>query len=293
MQLGPLSAFVTVDGVPLAEYAIEYSADGLEATCWIPSQTEKNFCIQMMDTDASPNRLVSGRITVDGLKCGGLCLVVPRRSKSRNAVASRHSVSTSPSTRRPLRFTKQILTDDDAYLNTTISPKQGTIEVVFNLVKRQPANRPRTTWFKPDEPRMLHERSKKALGHSVQFGPEFHRTQSKYRAYNTKIIKCLAKLIFRYRPIELLQAGSFVPRERVMAPTGVDVVDLSMEVDEEDIDQAEIEKLEKQLDSFKTQLDALKKKGKKPQVKREPCDVKKEVKREEPIFTPGEVIDLT
>jgi len=35
------------------------------------------------------------------------------------------------------------------------------------------------------------------------------------------------------------------------------------------------------------------KKKKKRKVEREPSDVKKEIKSEEPIFQPGEVIDLT
>jgi hypothetical protein len=35
MQLGQFSAVITVDGLPLSEYAVEYSADGKEVTCWI------------------------------------------------------------------------------------------------------------------------------------------------------------------------------------------------------------------------------------------------------------------
>jgi hypothetical protein len=42
-----------------------------------------------------------------------------------------------------------------------------------------------------------------------------------------------------------------------------------------------------------TRLNALKKKNKGKQVKRESSNVKKEIKSEEPIFRPGEVIDLT
>jgi hypothetical protein len=43
MQLGKLSAVITVEGVPVSEYAVEYSVDGLEATCWIASQNDKVF----------------------------------------------------------------------------------------------------------------------------------------------------------------------------------------------------------------------------------------------------------
>jgi hypothetical protein len=34
---------ITVEGVPVSEYAVEYSVDGLEATCWIASQNDEVF----------------------------------------------------------------------------------------------------------------------------------------------------------------------------------------------------------------------------------------------------------
>jgi hypothetical protein len=74
-------------------------------------------------------------------------------------------------------------------------------------------------------------------------------------------------------------------------------------VDEDDGDDAEIRKLEVPLATHlatrrllplsQTRLNALKKKNKGKQVKRESSNVKKEIKSEEPIFRPGEVIDLT
>jgi hypothetical protein len=38
LQLGNLSAWITVDGKELKEYGVEISDDGKEATCWIPSK---------------------------------------------------------------------------------------------------------------------------------------------------------------------------------------------------------------------------------------------------------------
>ncbi|KAJ6561706.1 hypothetical protein B0H19DRAFT_1259354 [Mycena capillaripes] len=69
--------------------------------------------------------------------------------------------------------------------------------------------------------------------------------------------------------------------ERAATPT--DVLDLTMDVDDEDTDEAKIKELELQLQALKQ----------KKQVKREPLDVKKEIKSEKLAFTPGEVIDLT
>ncbi|KAF8176251.1 hypothetical protein K438DRAFT_82076 [Mycena galopus ATCC 62051] len=277
MQLGPLSAFVTVDDAPLPEYAVEYSADGLEATCWIPSQTDKSFCIKMNDIDISPKRTVSGRILVDGIACGGKHLTL---RGSRISTAQCDSVAISASARKHLTFGTQNLTDDDQYLDTAISPELGTIKVVFNLVK---PNAARSTSYTQSKSTVLHERSKKAIGHSVQFGPEFQKNNN--ITVRSKIIKCLATMVFRYRPIDLLRAEGIVPKERA-TPTTIDVLDLTMDLDEAETDRAEIKKLEKQ-------LDALKKKSKKSQVKREPFGVKKEVKMEKLIVTPGEIIDLT
>ena len=41
MKLGQFSAWISVDGVALTEFAMEYSPDGKEAFCWIPSEQDK------------------------------------------------------------------------------------------------------------------------------------------------------------------------------------------------------------------------------------------------------------
>ncbi|KAJ7817756.1 hypothetical protein B0H14DRAFT_1383931 [Mycena olivaceomarginata] len=213
MQLGQFSAVITVEGVPVPEYAVEYSADGLEATCWIASENDKNFRIKMKNTDASPKHTVSGRIAVDGVSCGGLHLDGATGSKI--STACRDSVATSANTRRPLTFSKQILTDDDKYLNTAISPELGTIKVVFRLVKLTGSVARR--WDRKYEPTILHERSKKAIGHSVQFGPEFQKQNRAKRS--STLIKVLGTLTFRYRPLGLLRAEGIVPTRRTRRDT--------------------------------------------------------------------------
>ncbi|KAJ7340710.1 hypothetical protein DFH08DRAFT_875083 [Mycena albidolilacea] len=290
MQLGQFSAVITVEGAPVSEYAVEYSADGLEATCWIASENDKNFRIEMKNTDASHQCSVSGRTSVDGIDCGGRLLFHRDGARgSKSTTGFRDSVATSANTRRPLAFSRQILTDDDEYLNTPISPDLGTIKVVFRLVKLHAGGEARKV--EKYEPRILHERSKKAIGHSVQFGPEYRIHVHEKR--RTTVIRTLATLVFRYRPLELLRAEGIAPPAERAAPqeraaTPSDVLDLTTDVDDEteDPEEAQIKKLQ-------LQLDTLKKKGK--QVKREHSDVKmkKEVKTEGPIFAPGEVIDLT
>lgn len=40
-HLGKFSAWVTVDGVELPQYAVEYSEGEKKAMCWIPSEAGK------------------------------------------------------------------------------------------------------------------------------------------------------------------------------------------------------------------------------------------------------------
>ncbi|KAJ6514737.1 hypothetical protein DFH09DRAFT_252825 [Mycena vulgaris] len=291
MQLGQFSASVSVDDVDLSEYAVDYSADGTQATCWIPSQNDKQFCLNFKNMDARPDYLVSCPTYVDGISCGGRYL---RSTGPHISTGIRDSVSTSADARRPLTFSTQALTDDDAYLNASISPDLGTIRVVFTNVT-PPVLEGHTRWdLGQYEPKILHERAKKSIGHSVQFGPEF-RTGSRNRLCRDRTIKELVTFVFKYRPIGLLRAEGIAPpapREEMSAPAApADIVDLSMDVDDNDADAdtknenaAEIKKLE-------ARLLMLKNKGKR--VRREPAQVKKEIKSAKPIFKPGEVIDLT
>ncbi|KAJ7683637.1 hypothetical protein B0H17DRAFT_1073664 [Mycena rosella] len=297
MQLGQFSASVSVDGVKLSEYAVEQSADGKQVTCWIPSENDKQFCVKFKNTDARKTYPVSSRVFVDGIKCGGRLLQIRRDNVSKG---SRDSVSTSADKRRPLTFSQQALTDDDAYLNAAISPDLGTIRVVFNHVNPLGTSK---RWKGREgrfQPQTLHERSKKAMGHSVQsdlfrlrathscspfpcsrFGPEFRQQN---RRCHSEHIEQLVTFVFKYRPIGLLRAEGIAPpaprQERAATPT--DILDLTMDADTDD--DTEIKQLEARLGALK---------NKKKRVKREPGEVKKEIKSEEPIFKPGEVIDLT
>ncbi|KAJ7486393.1 hypothetical protein B0H11DRAFT_1913674 [Mycena galericulata] len=285
MQLGQFSASVSVGGAALTEYAVEHSADGTEATCWIASENDKQFCVDWTDNQASASRTITGRLTLDGIFCGGQLMEI-QRSNPTFSTAFRSSVVVSELTRRPLLFSKQALTDDDEYLNASISPHLGTIRLRIIHVRITGHSPPGPLDQVKCETPILHEKSKKAVGHSVQFGAEY-QTNSLNTVTKTCLVKELVTFVFKYRPIELLQAEGIAPppvrEKRAVSPT--DVLDLTLDVDEDDEDEAKIKKLE-------AELGALKNKRKK--VKREPSDVvKKEIKSEAPIFKPGEVIDLT
>ncbi|KAJ7111889.1 hypothetical protein C8R44DRAFT_798872 [Mycena epipterygia] len=281
MKLGPIYAWISVDGVELSEFAAEISADGKEAICWIPSECDKKISVNWKHNDLPPHQTTHAEVTVDGISCGHKNMKRDRRLP-RVAYDSRDSVSTSPHTRRSLVFAKQALTDDDNVLNAAISPELGSIKVE---IRHAEPSGPTEEWRR-GKPRyntqVLHERSKKAMGHSVQFGAEFRTTNT--QCSRGKIIKHLATFVFKYRPIEILRAQSIAPpvirEERVISAE--DIVDLTMEDDVPDVSDAdEIRKLE-------ARLRELKNKGVK--VKHESSGVKME---KGSVFKPGEVIDLT
>ncbi|KAJ7340704.1 hypothetical protein DFH08DRAFT_811899 [Mycena albidolilacea] len=159
----------------------------------------------------------------------------------------------------PLTFGQQILTGSlyklYYYLSTAILPELGTIKVVYSLVKPTSHKQKIRMWNAKYELMTLYERSKKAIGHSVQYG---FLLGIGLGAASDPLLE------------ELLCAEDIAPpaehtalQECAMTPSDL-------------------------------QLDALKKKKGK-QVKQEHSNMKmkKEVKTEELIFAPGEVINLT
>ncbi|KAF8193209.1 hypothetical protein K438DRAFT_2017799 [Mycena galopus ATCC 62051] len=268
MQLGQFSASVFVAGVKLSEYSVQYSPDGKEVTCWVPSEDGKQFRVEWTNTRSSASRIISGLLSVDGISCGGKRM---RHQHSGISKAARDSVASSATTRRQLMFGKQTLTDNDDYLNAPVSPHLGTISLDLRRVKDLGTSeicRNKDTYTT----NMLHERSKKAVGHSVQFGGDMRSYRNTKRG--SVIVEELVNFVFKYRPIELLQAQGIAPpaqrQERAVLPS--DLLDLT--VDAEDDEEAEIEELEARLGALK---------NKRRKVKRESSDVavKKEVKSEE------------
>ncbi|KAF8139411.1 hypothetical protein K438DRAFT_2030577 [Mycena galopus ATCC 62051] len=298
MRLGDLHVCISVDGVELSEFAVEYSVDGKEATCWISSECDKKFSVKWKNTNSTPGHIVNAQVTVDGIRCGSNDLVHRDRKRPHIASGSRDSVATSAYTRRPLMFARQALTDDDNLLNATISPELGSVKVELRNVRTTPSRHSRRPVWRGSsssfEAQVLHEQSKKAIGHSVQFGAEF-------AAYNRQtstieVLRELATFVFKYRPIELLRAQGIVPPvvRPQPAASSTEVVDLTMDDDE----SAEIAILEASrcieasafVDTIHKQarLRVLKKNA--VQVKSEPSGVKRE---KDFVFKPGEVIDLT
>ncbi|KAK6984196.1 hypothetical protein R3P38DRAFT_3105629 [Favolaschia claudopus] len=157
MRIGDLHAWISVDGVELPEFATEVAANGEQVCCWVPSECGKEFCIHVMNTGSS-SRVISRD------------LVYKDSTSRRTSSACFDSVPTGPSTRRRLLFGQQVLSDDDSLLSADVSPELGSITVKMRVVKDRPRSRyshSEPSWRDP-KTQVLHERSKKAIGHTVQ-----------------------------------------------------------------------------------------------------------------------------
>ncbi|KAJ7789291.1 hypothetical protein B0H14DRAFT_3891957 [Mycena olivaceomarginata] len=243
MRLDEIHAWICVDDVKLSEFALEYSADGMEASCWIPSECDKQFSIHWETTDSVAGQTLNAQVTVDGTRCGSNDMYCPDRARPHIASGSRNSVATSAETRRPLLFAQQALTDDNNLLNAAISPELGSI--------RPPV------WGGRFETQVLHERSKKAMGHSVQFGAEYRARN--HRLEPPVVVRDLATFVFRYRPIELLMAQGIAPPvvrpQPAASSADHEVVDLTVDDDDDNKAAAsEIKKLEAQVYAFTSWL---------------------------------------
>ncbi|KAK7006219.1 hypothetical protein R3P38DRAFT_1704009 [Favolaschia claudopus] len=279
MRIGNLHAWISMDGVELTEFATEVAANGKEVSCWVPSECGKEFCIHAMNTDSSSKVIVNALPRVDGVACRSRHLRYKDSTSRRTSTATFDSIPTGPSTRRRLLFGQQVLSDDDSLLSADVSPELGSIIVKMRVVKNKPRSRDshRESWRDP-KTQILHERSKKAIGHTVQFGAEFMKRNAPGVPHD--VVKYLATFVFKYRPIDLLRAEGIAPpiiRSQPYASARSDeVLDLTLDDD----DAAEIKRLEARL---------LELKSKGVRVKSEP-----RVKAERVSgFAQGEIIDLT
>ncbi|CAK5278693.1 unnamed protein product [Mycena citricolor] len=300
MQIGAYSASIHVDGEPLPEYGLETSADGKEVSCWIPSEAGKAFTPNFRDSAPSLKYTTLAKLNVDDVRCPGTYLgnLRPghsgRLSHQPGHVLSEskiETIATGPYSRRQIVFGSRVLTDDDAYLDQSISPHAGTIQVAFSHCVRH-ANTDIASAFHVPKANAIHERSKKAAAHVVEFGPEIGNDgHTLNRTSSCDHVRTLARMVFKYRPIELLRAQGIAPQLKPKTTPVDNPTVLDLTLDEDADDGEEIQRLEARLHSLRE------KNPNKRKIKDEP-DVggsvkRKKIKNESSSFRLGEVIDLT
>ncbi|KAF8072181.1 hypothetical protein FPV67DRAFT_1484270 [Lyophyllum atratum] len=282
MQFFGFEVYITVDGVRLPEYEVsaDAGANATAATCWIPSEAGKSFAVNWRPLEPRPVER-SGIIDVDGVCIGGNLM-----KERMTLLVTRDYLVTSPTTSRPLMFAPIELTDDDTYLNSENMKDLGDIVLRLSHVESTGVETPKT--HDPLVDGKVHERSKKAMVHRVQFGQESVRPTVTMTTF--KHISTLATFTFKYRSLDVLRADGIAPPEPVVHNQGGKRKAGEMDgADDEDEPEDNVEEDEAALKAQLRLIQAkLAKKGSKSVAKK----VKTEPKTR-PSFISGEVIDLT
>ncbi|KAF8150147.1 hypothetical protein B0H34DRAFT_732740 [Crassisporium funariophilum] len=206
-------AWVKVDDKDTQAYCIETDKAKKEVTCWIASEAGKTFSILCQKSHTECN--CSGSTTLDGFDTGSFLL----RKAQDNHPTEICGLVTSKTTMRPFRFSPISLTDDDAFLSSSSSTSNiGEIKLTFRRARMKGGDIEFDRVFVPSIPEQqkVHERSKKAITHQVSFGEDVICDHP--APVNAVRKERLVTFIFRYRPLDMLQAIGIAPR-RPPAPS--------------------------------------------------------------------------
>ncbi|KJA16101.1 hypothetical protein HYPSUDRAFT_207337 [Hypholoma sublateritium FD-334 SS-4] len=274
----------SVDDKALPQYNEEYDELKGEATCWIPSKAGQAFSIwcQKKVSDEYGYRV---QIFFDGQrvhKTSCLGSHIPLIQKY-------YKVRVSDDECRTFVFGSIELTDDDDYLHDGLQTV-GEIKIVIDRIKPEATGARLTTSSTRvlPKPSKIHERSKKGLVHQINYGPAIRSKVIPYMHQPTQKYGTAATFIYRYRPLELLQANGIAPRASPV--DGPLKIDTKVEVSDGEDAQIPEDILAKErallaeLEQVRIAKRAAIAKDKRP---------KNRIKSEVTYFTPGEIIDLT
>jgi hypothetical protein len=210
--MGGVEAWITVgDKVPAKEYAVDIDNETGVATCWISGEPGQTFAIRWRDISdpvACPvidgyysdpyvlQRDLSGFVMMDGYELGGR--VLHARSHA-PAIFSR--IATSSTSCVPLTFSDLPRTAGIGEDWNTL----GTISLDLHLVQIGEANR-------------LHE------GYSSYYRRSEAVPLSSATPFSSTEVTSLRKIatfIFKYRPLDVLQYHSIVPKSVVSSATAI------------------------------------------------------------------------
>ncbi|KAI0754337.1 hypothetical protein C8Q80DRAFT_1138446 [Daedaleopsis nitida] len=202
--------WVACDGKPLPEFQVQTEGEGKTSTCFIPSESGKNFVIHWLDGVRENALSLTFKLDGKSLGHGSFCQT--------GASGQRTGVRVSADVEHPFQFATLQTTDDDSLLtgfNNINNAELGTIEVSLKRVHSQGT---RTAYVPEtfDSVGAVHERSKKAGAHSVSLGKGTrigapHQYLTRHTAINPSE-GYVATFIFHYRPGALLQAQGIMPQ---------------------------------------------------------------------------------
>ncbi|KIK80737.1 hypothetical protein PAXRUDRAFT_833359 [Paxillus rubicundulus Ve08.2h10] len=203
-------AGIRVDGDFLNVYDVETSFEENKVTCWIASEAGKNFSVVWQDRDLSRNYNIAGHVKVDGTFAGGM-LFQPIHFGQANcynsSLAELKYINASPTTVRPLAFSKLQLTDEDQYLRSA-PPELGEICITMRPVVvtgRAPQA------IGPNLNTKVHERAKKAFSHCISFGDEIVVAPQHVVQVHPLTQEPSVTFVFKYRALDRLMADGIAP----------------------------------------------------------------------------------
>ncbi|KIY71935.1 hypothetical protein CYLTODRAFT_418318 [Cylindrobasidium torrendii FP15055 ss-10] len=194
---------IVVDGHPLPEYGIRYDPEKALISCWVASQTGKEFHITLQRH--TREYVTIGDFFVDGENVA--CLVAACTAKQ--DILRCQGIQISSTMRRPLLFSRTMLTDDEALRNIEVSPDLGTIRVEYRRATLQG----RAEGYQPIYVALsghVHE-SQKPSAHSAALGARQYTVSLKGQRC-VEPGELILAFLFRYAPLEHLQAVGVAPR---------------------------------------------------------------------------------
>ncbi|KAL0067739.1 hypothetical protein AAF712_005179 [Marasmius tenuissimus] len=181
-------------------------------SCWIPSELGQTFEICFTDDDLQGS--ICGYVEIDGTKCGSKFLRAPMDNEK---VMRKDGVRTSNTEMSYFQFADVVTTDDDDYRGQA-TEGMGEIRVTMRAVHisrphDEGRRRPRSS-FPTFDRRVIHEKDKKGLMHSVRFttnsrgGGGVQRSKPPLKVVPYQPI---VEFVFRYAPLDKLRADGIVP----------------------------------------------------------------------------------
>ncbi|KAJ7267545.1 hypothetical protein B0H12DRAFT_114310 [Mycena haematopus] len=293
LQYKEFAAWVSIDGTEAPEYGVEISEDQKSATCWISSELGKKFAVHWKNTPYHSDTL--GNVFMDGTKCDGIII-----RAGTTKTATKDGVYDSQFSKRPFVFSALELTDDDAFLGSSLHQELGLIELKIEPIEVV-SSEPATNVALLSEIK-VHERSKKAATQQITLAePELFNTPRLVSICQTTGPE-LAKFCFKYRPADVLRANGIMPPAPQQLKRKASVEPLRTETSDSDEDEDDARE-EKMLRERLNAIEAKRlKKDKKPRIKDESdstivdlTQYRKKKKNSESrlTFIQGEIIDLT
>ncbi|KDQ14879.1 hypothetical protein BOTBODRAFT_145430 [Botryobasidium botryosum FD-172 SS1] len=292
LSLRGFSAWIVSEGDQLEVFKPEEKDGGRTVCCWIPSRVGKKFEVHWMDVYGS-GVATAGRVAVDGTTMASVAL----NGNKEEEKVSAQGVQLSESEYKPFMFSALQVTNSD-FAITPISPDLGTITLKIWRITIMARNLPfRAIAARTDAHGPVHEKSKKGGSHVVGFGAAKKTALVKRQCHSVPYspedqVTPYVTFIFRYRPLDLLQANDIAPRpEPTAGLAAVPRNAITVKDDDPADDDEKIRALEEQLKVLKSR-----KRKPEPESPKISKRVKSESKPALPIAVEEEeieIIDLT